>query len=189
MNNRKVAVGPGASSLILIAVVLSLSVLTVLTMISARSDEAMALRSVETRQEVFRLFAGGEASLAKLDEVLVSCLGEKPADREAYLAAVKDGLPDGMKMKEDLVSWTEKGEKRSLECEVRILEPGSAQRTVWTKHNLGAGEIWEEEEFDDFDDWGGEEETDEEAEGKTEEAGEEPEDESGTETDGEEEFK
>ena len=184
MNNRKVAVGPGASSLILIAVVLSLSVLTVLTMISARSDEAMALRSVETRQEVFRLFAGGEASLAKLDEVLVSCLGEKPADKEAYLAAVKAGLPDGMKMKEDLVSWTEKGDKRSLECEVRILEPGSAQRTVWTKHNLGAGEIWEEEEFDDFDDWGNEEETEEEPG----EAGEEPADESGTETNGEEEF-
>ncbi len=184
MNNRKVAVGPGASSLILIAVVLSLSVLTVLTMISARSDEAMALRSAETRQEVFRLFAGGEASLAKLDEVLVSCLGEKPADREAYLAAVKAGLPDGMKMKEDLVSWTEKGDKRSLECEVRILEPGSAQRTVWTKHNLGAGEIWEDEGFEDFDDWGGEEETEEEPG----EAGEEPADESGTETNGEEEF-
>ena len=46
MNKRKIAVGPGASSLILIAVVLALSVLTVLTMIAARNDEALAQRSV-----------------------------------------------------------------------------------------------------------------------------------------------
>ena len=79
----------------------SLSVLTVLTMISARSDEALAVRSAETRQEVYGLFAAGEASLAKLDAVLVSCLAENPADQEAYLASVKEHLPEGMRLRKD----------------------------------------------------------------------------------------
>ena len=166
MNKQKFAVGPGASSLILIAVVLALSVLTVLTMISARSDEALALRSVETRQEVYGLFADGEASLAKLDAVLVSCLAENPADAEAYLAAVKEHLPEGMRLRKDRVSWTEKTEDRALECEVRILEPGAPARTAWTSHRLDAGDIWEDDGFDDFDDFGDEdfEEEDEEDE-------------------------
>ncbi len=155
---RKIAVGPGASSLILIAVVLALSVLTVLTMISARSDEAMATRSAETRQEVYALFAAGERSMAKLDEIVAGALTENTGDREACLAAVKENLPEGMTMKEDQVFWTEKIGNRALECAVRVTEPGSEQRLVWTLHRLGAGEIWEEDPFDDWGDWDEEEE-------------------------------
>ena len=150
---RKVAVGPGASSLILIAVVLALSVLTVLTMISARNDEALAQRSVETRGEVYGLFAAGERSLAGLDAVLASCLAENPDSPEAYLTALKEKLPEGMKLEKDQVFWTEKSENRALECAVKVLEPGAEKRTVWTKHVLQAGDMWEDEGFDDFDDF------------------------------------
>ena len=178
MNKRKIAVGPGASSLILIAVVLALSVLTVLTMIAARNDEALTGRSLETRAEVYGLFAAGEKSLAKLDAVLVSCLAETPEDPDAYLSAVKEKLPEGMQMEEDVVSWSEKTDTRSLECAVRILEPGAPERTAWTLHRLEAGENWEDEGFEDFDDFGGfedEEEAagDEETFGDEESAGDE----------------
>lgn len=162
MNKRKVAVGPGASSLILIAVVLALCVLTVLTMISARNDEALAARSAETRQEVYGLFAGAERSLAKLDAALVSCLRENPADLDSCLAALAEKLPEGMKLKGDRVSWTEKAEERSLDCAVRILEPGSEKRTAWTRHVLTAGEIWEDEGFEFDDEESGDEESGEE---------------------------
>ena len=74
MSRKKIAVGPGASSLILIAVVLALSMLTMLTMLSARSDEALALRSLQTRQEVYGLFAAGEKSLAALDAELAASI-------------------------------------------------------------------------------------------------------------------
>ena len=158
MNKRKIAVGPGASSLILIAVVLALSVLTVLTMISARSDEALAARSIETRQEVFGMFADAERSLARLDGVLISCLKEHPASQEEYLALVGSRLPEGMRLKENQVFWSEKAEDRTLACAVRILEIGSGKRTEWTNHSLGAGDIWEEEDFDDFG--GGDEDED-----------------------------
>ena len=163
MNKRKIAVGPGASSLILIAVVLALSVLTVLTMIAARNDEALTVRSLETRAEVYGLFAAGEKSLAKLDAVLVSCLAETPEDPDAYLSAVKEKLPEGMQMEEDVVSWSEKTDTRSLECAVRILEPGAPERTAWTLHRLEAGENWEDEGFEDFDDFGGFEDEEEAA--------------------------
>ena len=148
MNKQKVAVGPGASSLILIAVVLTLCVLTVLTMVSARSDESMTVRSMETRQEVYRLFADGEKSLAKLDAALAACRTEKPESMEAYLALAADRL----------VSWTEKAENRSLQCTVRVLGLESEKRTEWTAHLLTAGIAWEDEGFEDFGDFGGEEE-------------------------------
>ena len=48
MKKQKIAFGPGAASLILIAVVLALSVLTVLTMISARND-AFAARKPDRK--------------------------------------------------------------------------------------------------------------------------------------------
>ena len=185
MNKRKIAVGPGASSLILIAVVLALSVLTVLTMIAARNDEALAVRSVETRQEAYGLFAAGEESMAKLDAVLVSCLAEKPAGAEEYLALVGEKLPEGMKMTEDRVSWTEKTEKRTLECAVRIHEPGEKTRMSWTRHALTAEDIWEDEGFDDFGDWGDEEEDAEEDSG--DEASEEESEEEETESEDDEE--
>ena len=150
MNKRKIAVGPGASSLILIAVVLALSVLTVLTMIAARNDEALAQRSAETRQEVYGLFAAGEKSMARLDAVLAACRADKPSDMESYLARVAEKLPEGMKLREDVVSWTEKTETRALECAARVTEPGETARAVWTMHRLTAGDIWEDEGFDDF---------------------------------------
>jgi len=173
VNKRKIAVGPGASSLILIAVVLALSVLTVLTMIAARNDEALTGRSIETREEIYGMFTDGEKSLAKLDAVLISCLAENPEDPDAYLAAVKENLPEGMKMKEDVVSWTEKTETRTLECAVRVLEPGAEKRTAWTLHRLNAGEIWEDEGFDDWgddEDWGDEAEPQDETESDSGEA-------------------
>ncbi len=158
MNKRKVAVGPGASSLILIAVVLALCVLTVLTMISARNDEALALRTAETRQEVYGLFGAAEKSLAGLDAALASCLRENPDSPEACLAALAEKLPQGMRLEEDQVFWTERAEDRSLDCAVRILEPGAERRFAWTRHVLNAGEIWEDEGLgEDFEDAEGDE--------------------------------
>ena len=94
-----------------------------------------------------------EAYLAGLDAVLASCLAENPDSPEAYLTALKEKLPEGMKLEKDQVFWTEKSENRALECAVKVLEPGAEKRTVWTKHVLLAGDMWEDEGFDDFDDF------------------------------------
>ena len=166
MNRRKIALGPGAASLILIAVTLALSMLTMLTMISAQSDEALARRSAETREEVYGLFAAGERSMAELDAALAACLKENPEDPDAYLAAVKDCLPEGMRMTGDTVAWTERSGRRTLECGVRILAPGAEKRAAWTVHRLDAEDIWDEDAdgffFDDDFDFGGDDSFEEE---------------------------
>ena len=91
MNRQKIAAGPGASSLILIAVMLSLTILAALTMISARNDESLSDRSVETARQIYELSARGEASLAKLDQVLNEARRTAGDDTE-YLSYIRDGL-------------------------------------------------------------------------------------------------
>ena len=149
MRKQKIAVGPGASSLMLIAVVLALTVLTVLTMISARNDESLSLRSVETRQQVYELSSKAERSLAKLDSVLAKAGAESPG--EAYLQAVRSALPEGMRMEGDQILWEEKGNDRRLECGVKLKEAGTFPRTEWVLHRLGEADIWEGS-FDDLSD-------------------------------------
>ena len=149
MKKQKIAVGPGASSLMLIAVVLSLTVLTVLTMISARNDASLSQRSVETRQQVYELSSNAERSLAKLDHVLAKAGAENAG--EAYLEAVRAALPEGMRMEGNQVLWEEKGSDRQLECGVKLKEAGAFPRTEWVLHRLGEADIWEDS-FDDFND-------------------------------------
>lgn len=137
---RKIALGPGASSLILIAVALSLTVLAVLTMISARNDENLAKRSVETREEVYALFAQGERTFAEIDAMAKKNGGEIP---DEFAEGLEDGYID-----ENQIFWTEKIGERTLECASRV----SAEGAEWTIHRLGSGVEWEEEEFDDWGD-------------------------------------
>lgn len=148
MNKRKVAVGPGASSLILIAVILSLCILSVLTMISARSDDGLGNRNVDMVKQNYELSLQGDRSLAELDALLVKCRKEAESEEE-YLQLVEEGLPAGMKLDEDRVFWEEAGEQRKLKCGVRLLPEGSGERTEWVRHSLvstGLDDEWEDSE-------------------------------------------
>lgn len=147
MKKQKIAVGPGAASMMLIAVVLALSVLTVLTMISARSDESLSRRSVETRQQVYSLFARAEESMARLDAVLAAAGSQ--GSGETYLESVEAGLPEGMRMEGRQVFWDESENGRQLECGVKLNEAGAFPRAEWTLHRLGEADIWNDE-FEDY---------------------------------------
>ena len=144
MKKRKVALGPGAASLILIVVALSLCMMAMLTQITARNDYNLCSRSAEMVQRVYELSSESERRLAELDAVLYSARQET-TDMEAYTAKVAEMLPDGMTLEEDLVSWTEPLDNRNLLCVVQLLPPGEKQRTRWISHKL----VVEEPE----DDW------------------------------------
>lgn len=150
MNRQKIAAGPGASSLILIAVMLSLTILAALTMISARNDESLSDRSVETARQIYELSARGEASLAKLDQVLNEARRTAGDDTE-YLTALADSLPEGMRLEEDQVFWTEQSEDRHINCGVRVLPMSENRRYEWTLHSIRPGAQEEESEWED--DW------------------------------------
>ena len=139
MNKRKVALGPGAASLILIVVVLSLCMMAMLTQISARNDYNLCTRSAEMVQRVYELNAKSERKLAELDALLASA--QKDAgDTDAYLARVGEILPEGMTMEDDLITWTEPLDNRTLQCIVKLLPPGKSQRTEWISHKLAVDE-------------------------------------------------
>lgn len=139
MSKRKIALGPGAASLILIVVALSLCMLAMLAQIGARSDYNLAARSAEMVTRVYELRDHSEQRMAELDAVLVRCGAEKQ-DREAYLAAVKENLPEGMTLNGNIVSWTEPLNNRTMNCEAEILEPDGIPRAKWITYKLKVDE-------------------------------------------------
>ena len=93
MNQREYRIGPGAASLMLLVVVLSMSALGMLAMMSARSDESLSLRSQDVARQVAELNVSAEQSLARLDAVLAD--EARTAQGEAdYLARVEAALAE-----------------------------------------------------------------------------------------------
>ena len=90
MNKRKIALGPGAASLILIVVVLSLCMLAMLAQIGSRNDYSLASRSAEMITRVYELSEKSERRFAALDAILAECQKETQ-DKEAYLQKVAEG--------------------------------------------------------------------------------------------------
>jgi len=146
VNKRKVALGPGAASLILIVVVLSLCMMAMLTQIGARNDYNLCKRSAEMVQRVYELNAQSEKKLAELDAVLVA-EQKNASGMDAYLKAVGEKLPEGMTLEEDKITWTEPLDNRNLQCVVQLLPPGEKQRTKWISHKLVVDEPEEEWEW------------------------------------------
>ena len=70
--NRKssISFGPGASSLILIFVVLAMSVLGMLNLMNSRSDVKLSERSAQVAEAVYALNAQAEEKAAQLDDML-----------------------------------------------------------------------------------------------------------------------
>ena len=146
MNKRKIALGPGAASLILIVVVLSLCMLAMLAQIGSRNDYSLASRSAQMITRVYELQDQSERRLAELDAILVRCRQETQ-DREAYLALVEKNLPEDMTLDEDIVSWTEPLDNRTMNCGVQILDPAGEKRTKWVNYKLKVDEPEEDWEW------------------------------------------
>ena len=134
MNQREYRIGPGAASLMLLVVVLSMSALGMLAMMSARSDESLSLRSQDVARQVAELNVSAEQSLARLDAVLAD-----------YLARVEAALAEepeaGMTLLWRTVSWTETNDEgRTLTCAVELQERGAFPRYVKAVYRLATDE-------------------------------------------------
>lgn len=138
MKRRNFYIGPGAASLLLVIVTVSMSVLGLLALMSARSDEKLMQRSRDFVTAEYETAARAERRLAALDALLADCAGQA-GDDAAYLALVDEGLPEGMALTGRVVSFTEAGETgRSLHCEVTLSPLGETPRLTWTEHRFGA---------------------------------------------------
>lgn len=154
MNKKDYHIGPGAASLLLIVVVLSMSTLGMLALMNARSDYRLSLRSAEVMRQAYGLSNQAERSLAMLDGVLVACAGEAEDDAQ-WLEIVGNSLPYGMTMVGRTVSWTEvfaAPTERSMTCTVEIAPLGAFPRTTWVEHCL-VTDLYETEEEGTEDAW------------------------------------
>ena len=129
--------GPGAASLILIVVVLSMSVLGILARMNARNDARLISRSVEVVQAGMDLNSQAEQALAKLDTIVMKCAAMAESD-EAYELSVYSNLPAGMMMEGRDIYWEESDGYRTLSCAVELLPLGKAERLRWQTHRLTA---------------------------------------------------
>ena len=138
-----ISFGPGAASLILIVVILSMSLLGMLALMSARSDMALTRRSAQVVEAVYELNAAAERNYAALDDAVVSLRGQAE-DEDALLALLAARLPAGMTLSGRTVSWTEADELRRLTCAVDVFPMNETDRLQWTDHSLAAitEEVW-----------------------------------------------
>lgn len=132
---RRLTVGPGAASMVLILVVLSMSVLGMLTLIGARNADQLSERAARVVEENAALDAQAERTLSAVDALLADC-AQRAENDEEYLAQVAAALPEGMALKERRIVWREQGEGREMECAVEIAPWGEEARARWRVHRL-----------------------------------------------------
>ncbi|MBQ8972488.1 MAG: hypothetical protein IJ074_05345 [Clostridia bacterium] len=143
MKKSRISFGPGAASLILIVVVLSMSVLGILALMNAHNDSKLSKRSIEVIQAGYELGENAERTLARLDEIALLCAKSTDTD-ETYIEMLKTNLPAGMWLDEREIRWTETDGARTLECAVEAMPLGAAQRFEWRLYSLTAitEEVW-----------------------------------------------
>lgn len=136
MKRRDFHIGPGAASLLLVAVVVSMGVLGLLALISAHNDQVLTARSQSLAVQEYAASAQAEERLAELDGILAAC-GRDAADQAAYLERVADSLPEDMTISGNQVTWlvaTDGG--RTLRCEVAVAPLGAMPRCSWREHRF-----------------------------------------------------
>ena len=144
--NRKssISFGPGASSLILIFVVLAMSVLGMLNLMNSRSDVKLSERSAQVAEAVYALNAQAEEKAAQLDDMLKTA-AKDASDDEAYLSRVQQALPEDVTWADGMLCFTVSDGFRTLNCQLKMNPLSDAQRCQWAKHSLTAEteEGWE----------------------------------------------
>lgn len=136
MKQRRFNIGPGAASLILIIVVLSLSVVGILSMVSVRVDMNISRRSLSVAEEIYALNESAEEALLRLDERLARCGAEANSEDE-YLKLVYESLDDDMTLENGRVFWIQTGVNgRALECQAVVNGWKAVPRVYWGAHRL-----------------------------------------------------
>ena len=138
-----ISFGRGASSLILIFVVLTMSVLGMLALMNGRNDARLSDRSAQVIEAVYTLNDQAEERRAQLDALLTRAAENAPSD-EAYLAAIEKMLPEGVYLDEGALCWIESDGYRMLDCALAVQPLHSEVRALWLRHNLTAEteEVW-----------------------------------------------
>ena len=143
MRAREYRIGPGAVSLMLVVVVVSMSVLGLLALISSKGDCALTERTMMFVTSEYSASARAEEMLAQLDEVLMKA-AVNAVDEKSYLEAISEKLPEKMTLTDRRISWNESSDGgRTLICEVEILPMNEEERFERKKFMFMAAESFD----------------------------------------------
>ena len=129
--NSSISLGPGAPSLILILVVLTMSVLGMLSLMAAHSDLNLSARSAEVIQAVYELQEQAERTRAEIAGAVV-----QDPDGKGILLENPDAIPEGAELEEAQISWQETDGVRTIDCAVILEQTADGIRVPWVRHTL-----------------------------------------------------
>lgn len=130
-------VGIGASSIIMIFIVLCLTTLGVLSFASARANLVLTERRQEKVEAFYQTDAKAQALIAAIDSALLKAAQQPAEEFEAHVKALSNidasiQVKGGSRAQFSLPV----GDTQTLEVELAIQEPGSAQRYSISKYQL-----------------------------------------------------
>ncbi len=125
-----ITLGPGASSLILIFVVLSLTALGMLSLMTSRNDLRLAERSAQVTEAVYALNIRAEERRAELDGIVKECL------ESGTVAELGEALPEDVELEDGLLLFTVDDGVRMLDCALEIVPSGERASLAWVRYDL-----------------------------------------------------
>ena len=139
MSRKKssITLGPGASSLILIFVVLSLTALGMLSLMTSRNDLRLAERSAQVTEAVYALNVRAEERRAELDGIVKAC-AVSGKENEHSFAELEDVLPEDVELEDGLLLFTVDDGARMLDCALEIVPAGERTTLACVRYNLSA---------------------------------------------------
>ncbi|NLD60760.1 MAG: hypothetical protein GX647_14035 [Clostridiales bacterium] len=148
MSESKARIGPGASTVLMILVVLLMTMLGMLSLISARGDMAMSARTQQMSTEYYNAQTEFGLWISKLDNELLALRRAAGADAEEYAALVSGALALDVGGEAEFTAPV--GETRVLHARVKILPPTETDRILILFNRLetvGEGELEEGERW------------------------------------------
>lgn len=143
--NKRFRISPGAPSLVLIVVVLSMSIMGMLMYIRTQNDIRLSARSLAVAQADAALTEQAEKDYAQLDALALRCR-ESTKNDAAYLLTVEENLPENMEMDGRVIAWQVMGQGRQLSAKVMLNPYEEDVRIVWYSRMINAevGNTWNE---------------------------------------------
>ena len=120
MKKSGVSIGPGAASLILIILVVSMTVLGMLSMMSSRTDDRLSARAVRVAEKTYGLNGRSERSFMLADSAVSEAI-RNSTDEESFFTALEGLLPENMELDGDEISWTEEASLSSSDIAGTLL--------------------------------------------------------------------
>ena len=144
-NKGEFRIGTGASSILMILVVLSLTALALLSFTSARNNAALSKRNLDMTVAYYNAAAELQRTIAGMDEIVME--QDSPyTDPPIWRTLLRDYLGADDTLADDMTFTlqSDAGAGRTLVVE-GILQPDAVQRIVLTRHELSAPATPQEE--------------------------------------------